>query len=140
MKSGSFMNFWFVGSRNWLMIHRSWTLDSYSVLRIFTFNDKTLLYLPVISALQFFRGSKRSRSDPNSHKPFGISQISWIVSLSKKNIRFYQMPFLFFSVACYSSNMLQHWVGGKVLIYFCKVDHSRIFINFSRNWLGLNNL
>ena len=40
----------------------------------------------------------------------------------------------------YSANILQHWVGGRGLIYFCKVDHSRIFINFSRNWLGLNNL
>ena len=27
---------------------------------------------------------------------------------------------------CYSANMLQHWVVGKGLIYFCKVDHSRI--------------
>ena len=42
--------------------------------------------------------------------------------------------------SCYSSNMLQHWVGGRGLIYFCKVDHSRIFAIFSRNWLGLNNL
>ena len=38
---------------------------------------------------------------------------------------------------CYSSNMLQHWVGERGLIYFCKVDHSRISINFFRNWLGL---
>ena len=40
----------------------------------------------------------------------------------------------------YSSNMLQHWIRGRDLICFCKVDHSRISINFSRNWLGLNNL
>ena len=26
------------------------------------------------------------------------------------------------------------------LIYSCKVDHSRIFRNFSRNWLGIHNL
>ena len=32
--------------------------------------------------------------------------------------------------SCYSPNMLQHWVGGRGLIYFCKLDHSRIFINF----------
>ena len=25
-------------------------------------------------------------------------------------------------------------------IYFCKVNHSKIFRNFSRNWVGLNNL
>ena len=41
---------------------------------------------------------------------------------------------------CYSTNMLQHWAGGRDLIYFCEVDHSRISINVSRNWLGLNNL
>ena len=40
----------------------------------------------------------------------------------------------------YSANILQHWVGASGQIYFCKVDHSNIFINFSRNWLGLNNL
>ena len=36
--------------------------------------------------------------------------------------------------------MLQHWVGGRDLIYFCKVGHSRIFRNFSRTRLGLNNV
>ena len=41
---------------------------------------------------------------------------------------------------CYFSSMLQHWAGERDLIYFWKVDHSRIFLNFSRNWLGLNNL
>ena len=41
---------------------------------------------------------------------------------------------------CYSANMLQYWIGGRSLIYFCKVDHSRISINYSRNWLRLNNL
>ena len=41
---------------------------------------------------------------------------------------------------CYSSNILQHWVGGRDLIYSCKLDQSRIFINFSMNWLGLINL
>ena len=41
---------------------------------------------------------------------------------------------------CYSSNILQNWVGGRGMIYFCKVEHSRISRNFSRNWLGLNNL
>ena len=41
---------------------------------------------------------------------------------------------------CYSSNILQHWVWGRALIYFCNVDYSRISIYSSRNWLGLNNL
>ena len=40
----------------------------------------------------------------------------------------------------YSVNMLQHWVGERGLIYFYKMDHSRISKDFSRNWLGLNNL
>ena len=31
---------------------------------------------------------------------------------------------------CYSANILQHWVRGKSLVYFCKVDHSRIFQKF----------
>ena len=34
---------------------------------------------------------------------------------------------------CYSSNILQYRVGGRGLIYLCKVDHSRISIHFSRN-------
>ena len=40
----------------------------------------------------------------------------------------------------YSFIMLQHWVGGRGLIYFHKVNHSRTSINFSRNLLDLNNL
>ena len=35
--------------------------------------------------------------------------------------------------SCHSSNMLQHWVGGRGLTYFCKVDYSRFFMNFSRS-------
>ena len=31
---------------------------------------------------------------------------------------------------CYSSNMLKRWVGGRGMIYFCKVDHFRISENF----------
>ena len=41
---------------------------------------------------------------------------------------------------CYSANLLQHWVGGRGLIYFSKVDYSRISRIFSTNWVGLNNL
>ena len=40
----------------------------------------------------------------------------------------------------YSAKMLQHWVGATGLIYFCKVDHCRIFLNSTRIWLDLNNL
>ena len=41
---------------------------------------------------------------------------------------------------CCSANILQHWVGGRGLIYFCKVDQSKIPRNFSRNLVSLNNL
>ena len=41
---------------------------------------------------------------------------------------------------CHSSNMLQHLVEGRGLIYFCKVEQSRISRNFFRNWFGLKNL
>ena len=36
--------------------------------------------------------------------------------------------------------VLQHWLGRRELIYFWKVDHSRISRNFSRKRLGLNDL
>ena len=57
-----------------------------------------------------------------------------------------RVPFLSKTVSwhklryCYSVNMLQHCVGGRRQIYFCKEDHSRISTNFSRNCLGLSNL
>ena len=35
MKNGSFTNFWFDGSRNWFMIHESWTFNSNSALESF---------------------------------------------------------------------------------------------------------
>ena len=38
----------------------------------------------------------------------------------------------------YFSNMMQHWVGGKGL--FEQSWPLRISGNFSRNWLGLNNI
>ena len=38
---------------------------------------------------------------------------------------------------CYSANILQHWVRGD-LIYFCKVDHSKISKIFSSNWVVLS--
>ena len=41
---------------------------------------------------------------------------------------------------CHSFNILPHWVGGSCLIYLCKVNHFRISMCFSRNWLGLNDL
>ena len=135
------------------------------ILRIFTFNDKNSLYLPIILTLQFLWGSKSSRSNPISHKT--IRHIPKIKNSEFKSARFFQRPFYFsFSFLnntshkfwdqspslhyqcclqvsetvswhkfryCYSANILQHWIGGRGLIYFCKVDHSRISRNFSRN-------
>ena len=47
---------------------------------------------------------------------------------------------MFYHLPIQLSLVLAIFVGGRGLIYLCKVDHSRIFIHFSRNWLGLNNL
>ena len=34
---------------------------------------------------------------------------------------------------CFSFNILQNWLKGRGMLYFCKVDHSRISIAFFRN-------
>ena len=65
------------------------------ILRIFTFNDKKPLYLPIISTLQFFRGSKWSRSNPVSHKTtWHIPNIS-NSEFKFKNAKFFQTLFCF---------------------------------------------
>ena len=65
------------------------------ILRIFTFNDKKPLYLPIISTLQFFRGSKWSRSNPISHKAiWHIPNIS-NSEFKIKNAKFFQTLFCF---------------------------------------------
>ena len=145
------------------------------ILRIFTCNEKNPLYLPIISTLQFFWGSKWSRSNPISHKTiWHIPNIKNSEFKLKKSARFFQTPFYFSWIfldntshkfwdqspsphyqcclqisetvswhklrCCYPANILQHWVGGRSLIYFCKVEHSRISRNFSSNWVDLNNL
>ena len=66
------------------------------ILRIFTFNDKNSLYLPIISTLQFFWGSKWSRSNPISHKTiWHIPNIKNSEFMILKNVRFFQTPFYF---------------------------------------------
>ena len=52
------------------------------ILRIFTFNDKNPLYLPLISTLQFFKVQSDQGVTQLVIKPFGIFQTSRIVSLS----------------------------------------------------------
>ena len=144
------------------------------ILRIFTFNYKNQLNLCINLTLQFFWGSKWTKSDPISHKTIGYIPNIKNSQFKLKNARFFQTPFYFSFIfldntshkfwdqspsshyqcclqasetvswhklrICYSSNMLQPWVGVRGLIYFRKENHSRISINVSRNWLGLNNL
>ena len=144
------------------------------ILRIFTFNDKNPLYLPIILTLHFFDGQSDQGVIHLVIKPVDISQTFRIVGLSYKYARFFQpsfyfsFPFLDYtlhkfwdqsslpllsmllasiwksSLAQASMLLLCQYAAtsrrGRALIYFCKVDHSRISINFSRNWLGLNNL
>ena len=86
------------------------------ILKIFTFNDKN----PDNTSHKFWNQSPY----PHYQCFFQLSEtVFW------HKLRSY-----------FSSNMLQHWVEGRGLIYICKVDHSRISISFPRNWLGLNNL
>ena len=104
------------------------------ILRIFTFNNKNSLYLPIILTLQFLWGSKSSRSNPISHRT--IRRIPKIKNSEFKSARFFQRPFYFkfwdqspslhfqycLQVSetvswhkfqcCYSANILQHWIGG----------------------------
>ena len=145
------------------------------ILRKLVFNDKSLLYFPMASTLQFFSEDQSDQGVTQLIiKPLGISQTSKIVSVSQKKCQVFQNALLLFidffrqyltyilrpiplpryqccfqmseTVSwhklwcCYSSNNLQHWVGGRDLIYFCNVDYTRTSRNFSRNWLSLNNL
>ena len=65
------------------------------ILTIFTFNDKNPLYLPIISTLQFFWGSKWSRSNLSSHKT-----IWHIWNIRNSEFKIKQMPG-FFQTAFY---------------------------------------
>ena len=49
------------------------------ILKIFTFNDRYPLYLPIISTLQFFEGQSDQAVNQFVIKPFGISQTSRVV-------------------------------------------------------------
>ena len=51
------------------------------ILRIFTFNGKNQLYLPIISTLMFFEGQSDQGVTQLVIKPFGIFQTSRIVGL-----------------------------------------------------------
>ena len=65
------------------------------ILRIFTFNDKNALYLPIITTLQsFFRVSDQGLIQLEI-KPLDISQTSRIVGLILKNASFFQTSFYF---------------------------------------------
>ena len=51
------------------------------ILRIFTFNNKNPPYLPISSTLQFFEGQSDEGVTQLVIKPFGVFQLSRIVSL-----------------------------------------------------------
>ena len=83
-------NYWYCSSIVCQEKRRDW------ILRIFTFNDKNRLYLPIISKLQFFEGESDQGVTQLVIKPFGISQTSRIVGLRlKKMPRFSKPPFIF---------------------------------------------
>ena len=68
-------------------VHENWCCSSIAyqekgtdwILRIFTFNDKNRLYLPITSTLMFFEGQIDQGVTQLVMKPFGISQTSRIV-------------------------------------------------------------
>ena len=65
-------------------------------LRIFTCNEKNPLYLPIISTLQFFWGSKWSKTNPITHKTiWHIPNMKNSEFKIKKNARFFQTTFNF---------------------------------------------
>ena len=66
------------------------------ILRIFTFNDKNRLYLPIISRLMFFEGQSNQGLTQLVIQPFDISQTSRIVGLSLKKCQVFPNPLLFF--------------------------------------------
>ena len=65
------------------------------ILRIFTFNDKNRLYLPIISTLQFFESQSDQGVTQFVIKSFGISQTSRTVGLREKNAEFFRTLFYF---------------------------------------------
>ena len=65
------------------------------ILRIFTFDDKNLFYLPKISTLHFFENQSDQGATDLVIKPFSISQSSRMESLSQKKCKVFPNPFLF---------------------------------------------
>ena len=65
------------------------------ILRIFTFNNKNRLNLPIILKLQFFEGQSDQGVTQLVVKPFDISQTSRIVGLRKNMPGFSKPPFIF---------------------------------------------
>ena len=66
------------------------------ILRIFTFNDKNQLYLPIFLTLHFFEGQSDQGVTQLVIKPFDISQTSRIVGLRLKKCQVFATPLLFF--------------------------------------------
>ena len=68
------------------------------ILRLLSFNIKNLLYFSLILPLLFFEGQIREAGTQLFMKPFNIPQILSRLSLSKKDVGFFE-NFLYFSFA-----------------------------------------
>ena len=96
------------------------------ILKIFTFNNKNPLYLPLISTLQFFEGQRHKGLTQLATESFGMPQ--WrIVSLSLKNARFF-LSFFFFD-----NTSLNFWDQSPSPHYQCCLQVSGR-LSWRRDW------
>ena len=66
------------------------------VLKIFTFNDKNPLYLPIVSILHFFEGQSDLGVTQSVIKPFDMSQIIMNSEFKLKKYQVFPNPLSFF--------------------------------------------
>ena len=122
------------------------------ILRIFTCNEKDTLYLPIISIshktiwyILNIKSNEFKIKNAKFLKSFFYFLFNFLDNTSHKfwdqsPLPHYQCCLQLYEAVswhkvycCYFANILQDLVEGRDLIYFCKVDHSRIFRNFFRN-------
>ena len=99
-------------------------------LRIFTFNNKNPLYLPLILIIQFFEGQSHHGVIQLVIKRFGIPKILQIVSLSKKSHIF--STFFNFSFIILGNTSHKFW--DRPLHYQCVCKYLRQFVGTSRGF------
>ena len=98
------------------------------ILRLLSFNIKNLLYFSLILPLLFFEGQIREAGTSLFMKPFNISQILSRLSLSKKDVEFFE-NFLYFSFAFLDKTLCKFWDQTTPQII-------NIFCNYLRQLLG----